>query len=224
MRRSAAGGSRTINRGFQATPWRSRAAPGGCCSPLLVVLWWMELVPGLVVFAAWRISSPMAVQGASGRRFAPSLSTTKAVETGSGVTLSSDELRGGPGKWEVRAARRPPEAAILRAEHTVLAGTVILGRNGGPTSTSIVEALNRASRWSSTAHQLQVVRPRRWRDGRRFWFCVGKESLSILSDLGAVSASRRPASGRGDLQAPDCFFYFCAKVFCVKCEPSLSNS
>jgi hypothetical protein len=102
------------------------------------------------------------------------------------------------------------------AEHTAsLFGAMIIGRNGGPITTSIAEALSGVNRWSSTLLLLQVVRPRRSCGGQRFWLFVGNETLGIFSDLG-VCASRSPASGGGGLLAVDCFCYFYARVLFVK--------
>jgi hypothetical protein len=94
-------------------------------------------------------------------------------------------------------------------------GAVIFGRNGGPTTTSIAEALSGVNRWSSTLLLLQVVCLRRSCGGWRFWLFVGNEILGIFLDLG-VCASRSPASGDGGLLAVDCFGYFYARVLFVK--------
>jgi hypothetical protein len=50
---------------------------------------------------------------------------------------------------------------LIRASHTESLDAVILGRHGGPTSTSRVEALSRVDRRSSALLHRQVVHPRR---------------------------------------------------------------
>jgi hypothetical protein len=123
------------------------------------------------------------------------------------------------------------EAALFRfprAEHMASKFDVVtFGRDGGPNSTSMAEALSESSRWSSTLHRFQVVRPR-WRCGSwRLRFFVGNEihSSFFFSDLGGGYALRSPTSGGGvGSQAPDCFIIFSVRVLYVKLEAFSSNS
>ena len=111
------------------------------------------------------------------------------------------------------------------ATHTVdKIAAVTLGRYGGPSSSSMVEDLL-ALRRSSTSRCHQVVRPRRLRVGRWQRLIAGGETASIpLTDLGASSTLRSPATGGGEAQAPDCFFAICAEGLVVSTEALSSNT
>ena len=99
----------------------------------------------------------------------------------------------------------------------------ISGRYGGPSSTSVIEALL-ALLWSSTSRCCQVVRPRRRRVGQRQWYFAGNECTSTkLFGFGAFCAWRSPAICGGVVQAPDCFFSFCARDLFVRPEALFSN-
>jgi hypothetical protein len=94
----------------------------------------------------------------------------------------------------------------------------ILGQKGGPSSTSMSEALFEVLRRCSTPSHLQVVRPRRRLGGWRQHLAVGTESQasSSFSDLGF--ALRSPAEGGGLKPGPDCFSSFSSRVLSVICE------
>jgi hypothetical protein len=102
--------------------------------------------------------------------------------------------------------------------------TVILGRQGGPSTTSIAEALLRSVRRSSALLHRQVVRPRRRRSDRRIRSFAGSMLLSNLASYLDGNVWRSPASGGGDSQGPDCFPRFCPRVFFVMFEDLSSNS
>jgi hypothetical protein len=115
-------------------------------------------------------------------------------------------------------------AAVLpRANHAAPSSSVaIFGRTSGPSSTSKTEALCSVRRSSSSLHR-QVVRPRRRRSDRRISFVV--ESLlssSLAAHLGG-NVLRSPATGGGGAQGPDCFLFFCLKVFLAILEGLSSN-
>lgn len=101
-------------------------------------------------------------------------------------------------------------------------GAVILGRKGGPFSTSCAEAL-RIRRRSSPHSGCQVVRPRCPRCCRRLDPLAGEEHASnLLVDLGC-KAWRSPASGDGAPEGLDCFCYSSSRVFLANLEALSSN-
>jgi hypothetical protein len=105
----------------------------------------------------------------------------------------------------------------------MLLATVIFGRQGGPTSTSTMEALLGSLSRSSTGCYLQLVHPRRQLNGRRQGFFVGTVlSSAQLSDLGG-RALRLPAIGGGGIRALDCLFFICARVLFANVEAFFSN-
>jgi hypothetical protein len=65
-----------------------------------------------------------------------------------------------------------------------------------------------------TSSRFQVVRPRRFEDGRRQGLLAGVENQAsrVFSDLGASAALRSPVNGRGGLHGPDCFSSFSPRV------------
>jgi hypothetical protein len=102
-------------------------------------------------------------------------------------------------------------------------GDMILGRKGGPISTSMAEAFSGASCWSSTLLHPQVVRPRWCGGGQRCRYIVGAGPTSELSsDLGG-DAWRSPAICGGDARVLDCVLSFSGRVFLVKLEALNSN-
>jgi hypothetical protein len=103
---------------------------------------------------------------------------------------------------------------LLRAKHTTaMLAAVIYGRQGGPFSTSSLEALIGFFCWSSTGSFLQVVCPRSQLNGRRQGSIAGVGlSSAQLSGLGG-DASRSPAVGGGGTRALDCFSSLGARVF-----------
>jgi hypothetical protein len=98
--------------------------------------------------------------------------------------------------------------------------TVILGQHGGPTTTSMAEALSDGC-WSSTLLGRQVVRPRLSGGSQGLVLDVGIECSSILlSELGE-NASSSPALGDRGAHVLDCIFYFLSRVLFVKCKAHL---
>jgi hypothetical protein len=83
---------------------------------------------------------------------------------------------------------------------------VIFCRQGGMSSTSMIEAL-RIRRWSSMLPRRQVVRPRRL--GGRQWlrFYAGRRPSSALPLFLGGNALRMPASGGRDTRGLDCFVF-----------------
>jgi hypothetical protein len=111
------------------------------------------------------------------------------------------------------------------AEHMAsMFGNMILGRKGGPNSTSTAEAFSGANCWSSALLHPQVVRPRWCGGDQRCWYFVGAGPTSKLSsDLGG-DAWRSPAmNGGGDARVLDCVFIFLGRVFLVNLEALTSN-
>jgi hypothetical protein len=113
---------------------------------------------------------------------------------------------------------------LLRAKHTTaMLAAVIYGRQGGPFSTSSLEALIGFFCWSSTGSFLQVVCPRSQLNGRRQESIAGVGlSSAQLSDLGG-DALRSPAVGGGGTRALDCFSSLGARVFFVITRALSSN-
>jgi hypothetical protein len=103
---------------------------------------------------------------------------------------------------------------LLRAKHAVSPnGAVILGRQGGPSSTSKMEAPQRVVRRSSTLLHRQVVRPRRRRSGRPMRYFTGRMLLSILASYLDGNVSRSPASGGGSTRDLIAFLVFVIGFF-----------
>jgi hypothetical protein len=100
---------------------------------------------------------------------------------------------------------------------------VILGRQGGPSSTSMTEALLCFVRRSSTPLHRQVVRPRRRRGGWWMLSFAGSVLLGISVPNFDGNVLRSPATGGGGTQGPDCVFFFCSRVFLVNSEILSSN-
>jgi hypothetical protein len=113
---------------------------------------------------------------------------------------------------------------LLRAKHvTAILAAVISGRQGGPFSTSSLEALFGFYCWSSTRSFLQVVCPRSQLNGRRQESIAGVGlSSAQLSDLGG-DALRSLAVGGGGTRALDCFSSLGARVFFVITRALSSN-
>jgi hypothetical protein len=114
---------------------------------------------------------------------------------------------------------------ISRAEHA--AGSLaaaILGRQGGPSSTSCVEALQRILSRSSSPSRSQVVCPRRRAgDRRQRCFFAGRGYSSYLPQVLGGDALRTPAlCGRGT-KGPDCTSFLYSGVFIVIWEALSSN-
>jgi hypothetical protein len=119
----------------------------------------------------------------------------------------------------------PERCYLHRAEHTTPSvGAVNLGQNGGPSSTSVAEALLWIRCWSSSLLRHQVVRPR-WLGGDQWLrFFVGRERSSCMPLFLGGDALRTPARGGGDTQGPDCVLSFRSRVFSVIPEALSSNS
>lgn len=91
--------------------------------------------------------------------------------------------------------------SLLRAEHAASSiDVVIFGRQGGPISTSFVEASLRICLWSSTSLRCQVVRPRQLRSGQGSWFSAGNGCSSSLPLLLGGNALRTPVMWRRHLR------------------------
>jgi hypothetical protein len=90
---------------------------------------------------------------------------------------------------------------------------VILGRHGGPTSTSCVEVLSRVDRRSSALLHRQMVRPWRWRSDRRMRCGIGSVLLSILAPELDVSVLSLPTICGGATLGLDCVLTFLSRVF-----------
>ena len=118
-------------------------------------------------------------------------------------------------RWGIIFSLRP------RATHAEARfASLIFGRYGVPSSTSIAEACR-----SSSVRCRQVICSRRLQPGRRQRFIAGRERSSIpLQYLGAVSTWRSPAARGEDAQVPDCFFTFCARVFFATFEALSLNT
>ncbi|KAK1643349.1 hypothetical protein QYE76_061154 [Lolium multiflorum] len=134
-----------------------------------------------------------------------------------GVPVLDLHLSGhrGGGYWEEisdklvvgGSAGEIPRAVFIHAKHAVTKiVTVILGQQGGPSTTSMEEALS-VSCWSSTLRGSQVVRPRLSGGSQGLDLVAGNECSSILrSDLGG-DAWRSPTVGGSGFPGPDRFFY-----------------
>jgi hypothetical protein len=122
-----------------------------------------------------------------------------------------------------RSSEKLPEAIPLCAQHTVtMFVTVILGQDGGPSSSSMAEALL-ISCWSSTLLDSQVVSPRPSSGSQGLDLVVGQDRSSLLrSELGG-NAWSSPALGGRDAFRLDCFFHFLVRVFFVKLRASSSD-
>ena len=117
----------------------------------------------------------------------------------------------------------PWSSSSSYAEYTVtFVVAAIFGQKGGPSATSMSEAVLR-SRRSSTLQRSQVVRPRNLRSGRRLRIFVGAKSSSfMLPDLSGF-ALRSPANSGSDALGLDCFLLFNPRVFSVSKEALSSN-
>jgi hypothetical protein len=118
----------------------------------------------------------------------------------------------------------PGAGSLLRAQHAAIRFVaVILGQQGDPSSTSALEAL-RSICWCSTPLGTQVVRPRAPGGCQKLDPLAGVGLSSIqLSELGGDASSSPACGGRGT-KALDCFSTFLARVLCVNCRVSSSNS
>jgi hypothetical protein len=122
-----------------------------------------------------------------------------------------------------RSSEKLPGAIPLCAQHTVTVFvTVILGQDGGPSSSSMAEALL-ISCWSSTLLDSQVVRPRPSSGSQGLDLVVGNGRSSLLrSELGGNAWGSPAFGGRGAFGL-DCFFHFLVRVFLVKWRAPSSN-
>jgi hypothetical protein len=123
----------------------------------------------------------------------------------------------------VQSTEQRPGAVLPRAQHTVTEFvTAIFGQDGGPSSSSMVEALL-INCWSSTLLEGQVVRPRLLSGNKGFDLVARVEHSSMLrSELGGNALSSPVLGGRGTIVL-DCFFYFSFRVLFVKWGASSSN-
>jgi hypothetical protein len=99
--------------------------------------------------------------------------------------------------------------------------SVILCRQGGISSTSMMEAFSRHCRGCSNSLRGEVIRSPHRREGPRWMSVVGRGLPSSWSLLLGGDASRTPAKGGDDAQGPVCFLSLCSRVFSVK-EMALS--
>jgi hypothetical protein len=92
--------------------------------------------------------------------------------------------------------------------------TMIFGQDGGPSSTSMAEALL-IDCWSSTLLEDQVVRPRPFSGSQGLDLVAGVEcSSSLRSELGGNTWNSPALCGRGTTVL-DCFFIlFLQGAFC----------
>jgi hypothetical protein len=95
--------------------------------------------------------------------------------------------------------------------------SVILYRQGGNSSTSMLEACSRHCRGCSNSLRGEVIRSPHRRKGPRWMSVVGRGLPSSWS-----LPPRTPAKGGDDTQGPDCFLSLCSWVFFVK-EMALSE-
>jgi hypothetical protein len=120
---------------------------------------------------------------------------------------------------------RPGAVSLLRrAQHAAtMIVAVILGQQGDPSSTSVLEAL-RSFCWCSTPLGLQVVCPRPPGGCQQRDLLAGTGLSGIqLSELGGDALSLPACGGRG-IQELDCFSSFLSRVLYVICRVSSSNS
>jgi hypothetical protein len=94
--------------------------------------------------------------------------------------------------------------------------SVILCRQGGNCSTSMMEALARHCRGCSNSPRGEVIRSPLWREGPRWMSVVGRGLPSSWPLLLGGDASRTSAKGGEDAQGHVCFISFCPRVFSVK--------
>jgi hypothetical protein len=97
-----------------------------------------------------------------------------------------------------------------------LIASFILCRQGGISSTSMLEACSRHCRGCSNSLRGEVIRSPHRREGPRRMSVVGRGLPSTWSLLLGGDASRTPANGGDDAQGPDCFLSLCSRVFFVK--------
>jgi hypothetical protein len=186
--------------------------------------WWRW---GLLAIVLWRLGPLMAgVSSSDPLQNKPGMRLDTPVSLCSGCrggyqkrtpTFSGDIL---PQRCFAATA-----GSFLRAEHMApKLGVVIIGRKGGPSSTSSSEASSRIGCRSSTLRRHQVVCPRWYRGGLQLWFIVGAEFPSaLLSDLGG-DALRSPTIRGGGTQGPDCVLSFCSRVLFVISRALSSNN
>jgi hypothetical protein len=145
---------------------------------------------------------------------------------------SSTSCRGGEGKggdgvviffrWRRSMLRWRRDFELIHADGII--ASVIFGRQGGPCSTSDVEAFHRVCCWSSARLRRQVVHPRQLGGAQRRRFFPGRGLPSILPLFLGGGALRTPAICGGDARGPDCFFNFCSRVFYVNVHALSSNT
>jgi hypothetical protein len=99
--------------------------------------------------------------------------------------------------------------------------SVILCRQGGNSSTSMLEAFSRHCRGCSNSFRGEVIRSPHRSEGPRWMSVIGSRLPSSWPLLLGGDASRTPANGGEDAQGPDCFSSLCSRVFFVK-EMTLS--
>jgi hypothetical protein len=113
---------------------------------------------------------------------------------------------------------------LLRAEHaSLLVDGAILGRKGGPTTTSMTEAFSASFAGAQRLSTDKWFRPRRRRDGWRMLSNAGSVLLGISVPYLDGDVCRSPASGGGDILGSDCFSYSSSRVFFVTFEVLSSN-
>jgi hypothetical protein len=94
--------------------------------------------------------------------------------------------------------------------------SVYLCRQGGNSSTSMLEACSRHCRGCSNSLRGEVIRSPHRREGPRWMSVIRRGLPSSWSLLLGGDASRTPAKGGDDAQGPDCFLSLCSWVFFVK--------
>jgi hypothetical protein len=99
--------------------------------------------------------------------------------------------------------------------------SLILCRQGGNSSTSMLEACSRHCRGCSNSLRGEVICSPHRREGPWWMSVVGRGLPSSWSLLLGGDASRTPMKGGDDAQGPDCFLSLCSWVFFVK-EMTLS--
>jgi hypothetical protein len=94
--------------------------------------------------------------------------------------------------------------------------SVILCRQGGISSTSMLEACSRHCCGCSNSLRGEVIHSPHRREGPWWMSVVGRGLPSSWSLFLGGDASRTPVKGGDDAQGPDCFLSLCSKVFYVK--------
>jgi hypothetical protein len=100
--------------------------------------------------------------------------------------------------------------------------SVNLCRQGGISSTSLLEACSWHCHGCSISLRGKVIRSPHWREGPQWLSIVGRGLPSNWPLLLGGDASRMPAKGGDDAQGPACFLSLCSRVFFVK-EIALSR-